>query len=212
MDSKEEMFLIIKHLLHHPQLNLNVEIIRNGAKNPQKVLLNSYAIFTCNILDEKSVELFKLIIHSQFKETSYLENVKLVCYLFKEQIMSLGSIAVFLIKYYRRSENICALQHYVQILLDAGFDMQIGDVSPLTLFILNIQRYNNKVEITDTQPEGEVPEPHPASKFIDFLINHGAHVGQQMLPLRYYRDKNLLALREKLFLPDALLAALNTGE
>jgi ankyrin repeat protein len=213
-ENKEEMLLLIRHFLEHPQLNQNAEIIRSGANNPLKVLF-----MFCNncdkviVFDENFFELFKLIIHSQFKDSSYLENVELKVSLFESQIVSLGSIAVFLNKYYIQSTNISALQPCIQVMLDAGFDMQTGDVSPLTVFLLNVQYDDDvpNVEITDTQPEGKIPEPHPASKFIDFLINHGAHAGQQTLTLDN-RDTDLQVLREQLYLPDAVLAALYTGE
>jgi hypothetical protein len=77
IENKRELLLIIKYILEHPQLNQNVDIIHNGANNPQiKMLLNS-GINSSYISDDSMLLLFKLIINSQFKDVSYLENVKL---------------------------------------------------------------------------------------------------------------------------------------
>jgi hypothetical protein len=212
IENKEEMLLIIQHFLEHSQIKENVENICN----PLKLLLNA-TMRSNNILVD--LTLFKLMITSQFRDEGYIKIVNLLeirrqyHYLINEiKAISLGSIALFVFKNYVPIENVCGLQPYIQVMLDAGFDMQAGGVSPLTVFILKIELDNSHdVEITDTQPEGEVPEPHPASKFIDFLINHGAHVGQQTLSLRDM-NANVQVQREQLYLPDALFAALYTGK
>jgi hypothetical protein len=87
----------------------------------------------------------------------------------------------------------------VLVLLDAGFDMTVG-ISPLSVFILTSR---DRSDVTQT--------PSPASQFIDFVIEHGAHVGQQRLTPRESNVK-LEALRVQLHLPDALHCALQSGE
>jgi ankyrin repeat protein len=214
-NNKEQMLLIIKHFLEHPQVNQNVISICDGKNHPKKVLLS---IFDTHYNNSDFVKLFKIIIHSQFKDESYLENVQLQNHhnlIDQTNNVSLGSIALLVNNYrpinYIRIENNRALQPYIQDLLDAGFDMQAGGLSPLTVFILKIKSgYIFNVVITGDQPEeGDEPWPHPTSNFIDFLIANGAHVGQQMLPLGCI-DATLQVVREQLYLPDALLAALYT--
>jgi hypothetical protein len=102
--------------------------------------------------------------------------------------------------------------NYIHILLQAGFNMHEG-ISPLTVFILKVEYADASlkyVEITDAQPAECDLQPHPASLFIDFLIEHGAHVGQHMLMLRD-TDERREALRIQLYVPDVLLAALKSG-
>jgi ankyrin repeat protein len=218
MLNKKEMLLIIRHLLGCPQLNQNVELFSYGANNPQKVLFDSIRC-SDNFLKQKLLDILKMIIDSQFKDTRYVENIEAgkeheYHQFMNETIVPVGSIALLLNTTFR-IKNICDLQTFIQVMLDAGFDMQTGGISPLTVFILNINLNfgnNFNVEITDTQPaEGEVPQKSPDTMLIDFLIANGAHVGQQILILRYI-DSDLQALREQLFLPDALLAALYTGK
>jgi hypothetical protein len=132
---------------------------------------------------------------------------------YKNESFPFGAIALLLNKYFV-SQHIFALMNYIHILLEAGFNMHEG-ISPLTVFILKVEydyepslRY---VQISDAQPAECDFEPHPASMFIDFLIEHGAHVGQHMLMLRN-TDERREALRIQLYVPDVLLAVLKSGK
>jgi hypothetical protein len=75
------VLLILDHFLQLPQLKHNVCMPHKN--HPQQVLLKCVC-HPDNILDETMMDIFILIIHSQLKDTTYLEEVFLDVTVFQD--------------------------------------------------------------------------------------------------------------------------------